>query len=78
MKNLSLKIKLLIAGAIVLILFLLGISIGQLVSLHNKQKQINNLNKRLDNLVKQMAGTNPPSTATISFKCSGVTAEMQL
>jgi len=79
MKNLSLKLKLLIAGAIAIVLLLVAISIGQLISIHNKQKEIDKLNKQLENLVNQIAGTNPPpnNTSLIITK-DGIVAEMKL
>lgn len=78
MKKLNLKIKLLIIIASALILLLVAVSIGQLISLNKKQKQIDNLNQQLDNLVKQIAGTNPPSTSTIQLEKDGISAEISL
>ena len=77
MKNLSPKLKLLIIGAIALVLLLVGISIGQIIAINKKQKQIDELNKKLENLVNQIAGTNPPSSSSnITFVSNDIVVEV--
>ena len=77
MKNLSPKLKLLIIGAIALVLLLVGISIGQIININKKQKEIDNLNQKLENLINQIAGSNPPTgSSNITFVSNGVVVEV--
>lgn len=55
------KIKLLIIGAIALLVLLLVITIAQFVTIHKREREIDNLNQQLEQLVDQVAGANPVS-----------------
>ena len=78
MKNLSPKIKLLIAGAIAVLVLLVIISIAQIVNIHQKNKKNKELEKELENTIDKIAGANPPSPTSITIQQENFIVEFKL
>lgn len=78
MKNLSPKIKLLIAGAIALVALLLIISTVQLVNIHKKNKRNRELDQQLENTIDQIAGSKPPAITSVTIQKGNIIAELKL
>ncbi len=78
MRNLSPKIKLLIAGAIAVVALLLIIAIAQLVNIHQKNKRNRELNLQLENTIDQIAGSRPPAITSVTIQKGNIIAELKL
>ena len=78
MKNLSPKIKLLIAGAIALVALLLIISTVQLVNIHKRNKRNKELDQQLENTIDQIAGSKPPAITSVTIQKENIIAELKL
>ena len=78
MKNLSPKIKLLIAGAIALVALLLIISTVQLVNIHKRNKRNRELDQQLENTIDQIAGSKPPAITSVTIQKENIIAELKL
>lgn len=78
MKNLSPKIKLLIAGAIALVALLFIISTVQLVNIHKRNKRNRELDQQLENTIDQIAGSKPPAITSVTIQKENIIAELKL